>query len=38
MQRALLQQVSPCKPCTDAHMNLPEKGNIYEQQTSYFGA
>uniref|UniRef100_A0A665TKP1 Dedicator of cytokinesis 3 n=1 Tax=Echeneis naucrates TaxID=173247 RepID=A0A665TKP1_ECHNA len=25
MQRALLQQVSPCKPCTDPHMNLPEK-------------
>lgn len=38
MQRALLQQVSPCKPCTDVHMTLPEKGNIYEQQTSYFGA
>lgn len=27
MQRALLQQVSPCKPCADPHMNLPEKGN-----------
>ncbi|TMS16454.1 Dedicator of cytokinesis protein 3 [Larimichthys crocea] len=25
MQRALLQQVSPCKPCADPHMNLPEK-------------
>uniref|UniRef100_A0A3Q4MW25 Dedicator of cytokinesis 3 n=1 Tax=Neolamprologus brichardi TaxID=32507 RepID=A0A3Q4MW25_NEOBR len=25
MQRALLQQVSPCKPCTDVHMTLPEK-------------
>uniref|UniRef100_A0A665TJN9 Dedicator of cytokinesis 3 n=1 Tax=Echeneis naucrates TaxID=173247 RepID=A0A665TJN9_ECHNA len=28
MQRALLQQVSPCKPCTDPHMNLPEKGHF----------
>ena len=27
MQRALFQQVSPCKPCVDPHMNLPEKGN-----------
>lgn len=26
MQRALFQQVSPCKPCADPHMNLPEKG------------
>lgn len=26
MQRALLQQVSPCKPCADPHINLPEKG------------
>ncbi|KAG7249431.1 hypothetical protein CRUP_014679, partial [Coryphaenoides rupestris] len=25
MQRALLQQVSPCKPCADPHMTLPEK-------------
>uniref|UniRef100_A0A672HQ14 Dedicator of cytokinesis 3 n=1 Tax=Salarias fasciatus TaxID=181472 RepID=A0A672HQ14_SALFA len=25
MQRALLQQVSPCKPCAEPHMNLPEK-------------
>ncbi|CAL8325389.1 unnamed protein product [Merluccius merluccius] len=25
MQRALLQQVSPCKPCVDPHMSLPEK-------------
>ncbi|CAB1459473.1 unnamed protein product [Pleuronectes platessa] len=25
MQRALLQQVSPCKPCADPHMNMPEK-------------
>uniref|UniRef100_M4AMW0 Dedicator of cytokinesis 3 n=1 Tax=Xiphophorus maculatus TaxID=8083 RepID=M4AMW0_XIPMA len=28
MQRALLQQVSPCKPCADPHMNLPEKGHF----------
>lgn len=27
MQRALVQQVSPCKPCADAHMTLPEKGS-----------
>lgn len=27
MQRALFQQVSPCKPCADPHMNLPEKGD-----------
>uniref|UniRef100_A0A674A531 Dedicator of cytokinesis 3 n=1 Tax=Salmo trutta TaxID=8032 RepID=A0A674A531_SALTR len=25
LQRALLQQVSPCKPCIDPHMGLPEK-------------
>ncbi|KAK7884171.1 hypothetical protein WMY93_027294 [Mugilogobius chulae] len=25
MQRALIQQVSPCKPCTDPHINLQEK-------------
>ncbi|CAG11287.1 unnamed protein product [Tetraodon nigroviridis] len=25
MQRALFQQVSPCKPCADPHTNLPEK-------------
>lgn len=29
MQRALFQQVSPCKPCADPHMNLPEKGNAH---------
>lgn len=29
MQRALPQQVSPCKPCADVHMNLPEKGNLW---------
>uniref|UniRef100_A0A8D3D744 Dedicator of cytokinesis 3 n=1 Tax=Scophthalmus maximus TaxID=52904 RepID=A0A8D3D744_SCOMX len=28
MQRALLQQVSPCKPCADPHMTLPEKGHF----------
>lgn len=27
MQRALFQQVSPCKPCADPHINLPEKGD-----------
>ncbi|KAM6977028.1 dedicator of cytokinesis protein 3-like isoform 1-T1 [Aplochiton taeniatus] len=25
LQRALLQQVSPCKPCVEPHMSLPEK-------------
>uniref|UniRef100_A0A674A2B8 Dedicator of cytokinesis 3 n=1 Tax=Salmo trutta TaxID=8032 RepID=A0A674A2B8_SALTR len=28
LQRALLQQVSPCKPCIDPHMGLPEKGHF----------
>lgn len=32
MQRALLQQVSPCKPCADPHMNLPEKGKGWSVQ------
>eukprot|EP00063_Salmo_salar_P015563 XP_013990398.1 PREDICTED: dedicator of cytokinesis protein 3-like isoform X3 [Salmo salar] len=30
LQRALLQQVSPCKPCIDPHMGLPEKGKYTE--------
>uniref|UniRef100_A0A6Q2Y601 Dedicator of cytokinesis 3 n=1 Tax=Esox lucius TaxID=8010 RepID=A0A6Q2Y601_ESOLU len=28
LQRALLQQVSSCKPCADPHMGLPEKGHF----------
>uniref|UniRef100_A0A3P9JKJ7 Dedicator of cytokinesis 3 n=1 Tax=Oryzias latipes TaxID=8090 RepID=A0A3P9JKJ7_ORYLA len=35
MQRALLQQVSPCKPCADPHMNLPEKGHFMMHCDSY---
>ncbi|CAB1336119.1 unnamed protein product, partial [Coregonus sp. 'balchen'] len=29
LQRALLQQVSPCKPCIDPHMGLPEKVSMW---------
>lgn len=32
MQRALFQQVSPCKPCADPHMNLPEKGDAHTEK------
>lgn len=36
MQRALFQQVSPCKPCADPHASLPEKGTAHTRNAQRY--